>query len=143
MAVATKFQNFVAALCRGQHNFETDQLRLALTNTLPDVATAYLLEHIVEIAPGTGYTLGGLPVTTISAGQVGGSWKLVLQDLTVTASGGSLGPFRYGVLLNAIPSSPNDDPLIQMWDVGSNITLTIGQTYTFDFDELAGALIIG
>jgi hypothetical protein len=53
-------------------------------------------------------------------------------DITFTASGGSIGPFRYAILYNDTPTSPAD-PLIQYWDYGSNVTLADGESFTVDF----------
>jgi len=53
-------------------------------------------------------------------------------DVVITASGGTVGPFRYVVLMNTTPSSPLD-PLIAYWDYGSAVTLNDGETFTIDF----------
>lgn len=53
-------------------------------------------------------------------------------DVTITASGGSVGPFRYVVLYNDTPSSPLD-PLIGWWDYGAAITLSDGESFETDF----------
>jgi hypothetical protein len=54
-----------------------------------------------------------------------------------TASGGSIGPFRYAVLYDDTPTSPAD-PLVSWWDYGSSITLASGETFTVDFDATNG-----
>jgi hypothetical protein len=82
---------------------------------------------------------GGLAVTVASSGQSGGTYKLVLDDVTVTASGGSIGPFRYFVLVDDTPTSPAD-PLIGWWDYGSSVTLADGESITVDFDAGTGVL---
>lgn len=52
--------------------------------------------------------------------------------MTITASGGTVGPFRYVVLYNDTPASPAD-PLIAWWDYGSALTLNDTETFTIDF----------
>ena len=47
-----------------------------------------------------------------------------------TASGGSVGPFRYVVIYNDTPAG---DPLVAYYDYSSSITLLDGETLTVDF----------
>ena len=65
----------------------------------------------------------------------------MLGDVTFTASGGSIGPFRYVVLYNDTPTSPAD-PLIGYYDYGTNITITSGNSFTVDFDATNGVLTL-
>jgi hypothetical protein len=53
-------------------------------------------------------------------------------DVVFTASGGSIGPFRYVIIYNDTPTSPAD-PLVCYYDYGSSITLLDGETFTVDF----------
>ena len=61
--------------------------------------------------------------------------------MTITASGGSIGPFRYFALVDTTPSTPNK-PLVGWWDYGSSITLADGESVTVDFSATNGALQI-
>ena len=65
----------------------------------------------------------------------------MLDDLTITASGGAVGGFRYFVLIDDTPSSPAK-PLIGWWDYGSSVTLADGDSITVDFDPTDGVLQI-
>lgn len=111
-----------------------------LVNSAP-VAGNSVKANLTEISAGNGYTAGGNAVTISSSAQTSGTYKLVLADSSFTASGGSIGPFRYVVLYDDTPTSPLD-PLIGYWDYGSSITLAAGETFTVDFDATTGVLTI-
>lgn len=138
MATFTKFNSFVEALAEKTHNLGSDTLKVALTNTAPN-ATDTQLSNITQISGTNGYTTGGTQATISSSAQSSGTYKLVLADVVFTASGGSIGPFRYAVLYN---DTATNDELIGYWDYGTNITLTNGNTFTVDFDSGTGVLTI-
>lgn len=138
MAAYNKFNAFVADLTLKVHNFSTDTLKVMLSNVAP-VATNAVKADITEIAAGNGYSAGGSAATLTSNGQTGGVEKLVLVGPTFTASGGSIGPFRYAVLYNSTPVAGN---LIGWWDFGSGITLASGNQFQVAFDATNGVLQI-
>lgn len=111
-----------------------------LTNTAP-VATNSVFANLTEISAGNGYTAGGTATTISSSVQTTGTYKLIITDVVFTASGGSIGPFRYVVLYNDTPTSPAD-PLIGWYDYGSSISLNAGETFTVDFDASGGVLTL-
>lgn len=131
MAVATKFQAFSEHLAEGVHNLDTGTVRNMLTNGAPNHATHTVRADLTEIANGNGYTTGGAD-TQNATSRTGGVTTVTAVDIVVTASGGSIGPFRYVVAYNDTPTSPAD-PLIESWDYGSSITLLDGETFTQDF----------
>lgn len=139
MATFNKFNSFVEDLAEKVHNLGADTLKVALTNTAPTAANT-ILGNITQITAGNGYTTGGNAASITSSSQTGGTYKLVLGDVTFTATG-SMGPFRYAVLYNDTPTSPVD-PLIGWYDYGSSITLAANETFTVDFDPTTGALTI-
>lgn len=145
MATYNKINIFPEDLAEKIHNLASDTLKLMLTNTAP-VAGNTIKSNITEISAGNGYTAGGATVTVSSSGQTSGTYKLVCADVVFTASGGSIGPFRYAVLYNDTPTAnsqgANADPLIAWWDYGSSITLASGETFTWDADPTNGILTI-
>src|SRR5882724_5313472 len=138
MSAFQKFQQFVEDVGKKVHNLDTDTLRILLTNVAP-VATNAVKADLTEIGAGNGYAAGGAQVQNQDYEQVAGIAKLVGDDLVITASGGTIGPFRYAVLYNDTPTSPAD-PLIGFWGYGSSITLADGETFTVDFDGTNGVL---
>lgn len=137
MATFTKFQPFVEALAEKKHNLGSDTLTVALcasanapTNTMSQ------LSELTQIS----YTnLSSRVITTTSSAQTSGTYKLTLTDLVLTASGGSVAPFRYVVVYN--DTATNDD-LIAYYDYGSDLTLQSGDTFTIDFDNSNGFLTL-
>lgn len=139
MATFNKFNAFVEHVAEKVHNLGADQLVVALCNAAnAPVATNSVLADLTTIA----YTnLSSRNVTTSSSSQSSGTYKLVCADLTLTASGGAVAPFRYVVLLNDTPTSPAD-PLIGYWDYGSDLTLADTETLLIDFSAANGVLQI-
>lgn len=133
MATYTKFNSFVEAICEKVHNLGSDQLVVALTNSAP-VATNTVLANITQIS----YTnCSSRSLTTSSSSQSSGSYTLVLNDLTLTASG-AVGPFRYVVIYN---DTATNDELVAWYDYGSSITLASGDTFTIDFGSQLFTLV--
>lgn len=135
MVTFTKFQPFVEALAEKLHNLGSDQLLVALTNTAPSAANGVLAD-ITEIS----YTnLSSRVLTVTGSEQTGGTYKLTIADLTLTATGGSVGPFRYVVLYNNTAAAKN---LIGSYDRGASITLEDGDALVLNFDDAGGVLTI-
>src|SRR5262245_11522481 len=141
MAAFNKFQSFVEAVAEKVHNLGSDVLKVALSNSTP-LATNTQLSNITQISGVNGYTTGGTQASQSSSAQTSGTYKLVLNDVVFTASGGSIGPFQYVVLYNDTPAATPTDPLVSWWDYGSSVTLNTGETFTVDFDSSLGVLTI-
>jgi hypothetical protein len=140
MATFNKFQAFVENLAE-VIDADGDTFKVMLTNTAP-VATNSVKADLTEITAENGYTAGGNTASVSASAQSSGTYKLTLADpATWTASGGTIGPFRYAVLYDDTPSSPAD-PLVGWWDYGSSITLQAGETFTVDLDASAGVFTV-
>lgn len=135
MATYNKFNQFVKDLIDGVHDWDAHTFKVLLTNTAP-VATNTIKSDLTEITAGSGYTAGGT-ATTITTSVASGVGKVTGTDVTFTAAGGSIGPFRYAVLYNDTPTSPAD-PLVAWWDYGSSITLADTEQLVVDFDATNG-----
>jgi hypothetical protein len=140
MATYTKFNQFTEDLCKKVHNLDTDTLKIMLTNTLP-VATNAVKANLTEIGAGNGYAAGGATAVFSSGAQTSGTFKLILADVTFTGAGGSIGPFQYAVLYNDTPTSPAK-PLIAWWDYGTSITVTNGNSFSVDLDQVGGVFTL-
>ena len=128
MATYVKFYDFVEALALGEHNCNTDTFKIYLTNATPDVANDADKADLAEITNENGYTA---PVDIENAAtESAGTLTVTAVDKTITASGGTVGPFRYVVCFN--DDHPSDG-LICYWDYGSAITLAAGESFTVDF----------
>ena len=134
MASFTKVNDFVVNLANAM-DMNADVFKIALSNTDPTSGTDVtsdtngVLANITEIA----YTnLSTRTLTGISSTQTGGTYKLAADDLTLTASGGSVAPFRYVIVYNDTPTDPID-PVVGFYDYGTSITLNDADSFKVDF----------
>jgi hypothetical protein len=136
VATFQKINAFVENLAEKAHNLGSDQLKVALTNTAI-VATNSVYGDLTSPLATTNLS-GGTPfnITTTSSAQSSGTYKLVLADLVLTATG-SVGPFRYVGIYN---DTSTGDMLIGWYDYGSSITLAADETLTINFDDTNGVL---
>lgn len=139
MAAYNKFNDFSEQLANGAQNFASDTYKVALSNVAP-VATNSALADITQISSGNGYTSGG-STTTITLSETTGTTTVSGTQVVFTASGGSIGPFRYVVLYNDTTSTPVNKPLVAWWDYGSSITLADGETFTVKFSNTSPGAI--
>jgi len=133
MASFNKYNQFVEDFANKVHDLfgTNDTLKVLLSNTAPNPSTHQVKADATEISAGNGYSAGGVD-TQNDGTRSSGTLSVTGVDLTITASGGSIGPFRYVILYNDTPTSPAD-PLIGWWDYGSPITLADGESFTVDF----------
>lgn len=135
------FHDFAEQLGRGVHNFSSHTFKAALTNTAPTASTGDELADITQISATGGYSAGGYTLDGVTWAQSSNVAKLTITDEVITASGGSVGPFRYVVVYNDSATSPAD-ALIGYLDYGSALTLADTESLTLDFDATNGLLTI-
>lgn len=144
MASFTKINDFVLDIAEGEHELDSDQLVVALSVTAPGSEGSDptadgngLLGNVTEVA----YTnLSSRNITTSASAVSSGTYKLTLTDLVLTASG-TVADFRYIYIYNS-QANAKTNPLIALYDYGSNLTLTDTDTLTLDFDASNGFLTI-
>lgn len=147
MAAFNKQNQFVQDLGQKVHNLNSDALMALLTNTLPSAAdtvvdttttpcTIKATSNAVELAAGSGYVKGGVQLAANAFTQTAGVAKLVANAATVTAAGGTVGPFRYVQLYNNTGGAATTRPVLGWWDYGSSITLADGEAFKIAADTI-------
>ena len=130
MATYNKFQCFVEDLAEKKHNLASDTLKVAFSNAsnAPSASADAVLADIITI---DATNLGDVTLTVSSSGQSAGTYKLVVADKTLTASG-AVPAFRYVVIYN---DSATNKEVICFFDYGSEVTLASGDTFKLDFGD--------
>ena len=136
MASFNKFNAFVADVASKVHNLGADTLKIMLSDVTP-LATNSIKSNLTEIAAGNGYAAGGSAVTITSSAQSSGTYKLVGNNVTFTAAGGTIAQFRYAVIYNSTPANGN---LIGWWDYGTEVNVTNGNSFQVQLDQTNGIL---
>ena len=135
MAVAfTKINSFVENLAEKKIDLSGAALTVALTNTAHEAAW----DELADLTQISYDNLSSRVCTVTSSAQTSGTYKLVLEDLTLTASG-EVGPFRYVYLYD---DDSTGDKLIGYYDYGSAVTLQASESFTLNFDGTNGVLTI-
>ena len=139
MSSYNKFNSFVEALAEKVHNLGSDQFKIALcaAANAPVAANTQLSDLTVITANFTG--VNPLNIVTTSSAQTAGTYKLVVEDLTVTADTGGNPAFRYIVIYN---DTATNKELVGFFDYGSEVTLAATDQFIFNFDQSAGVLTL-
>jgi hypothetical protein len=140
MVAFNKFEVSVGNMWTGVHDFTSggNQIEVYLSNATPSASADSIKTDLAEIATGNGYT--GPQDTANNMTETTGTATITGTDVTITASGGSVGPFQYVVYFDTTPTSPLD-PLIGWWDNGSAVTLNDGESFTVDFGASVHTLV--
>jgi len=135
MAAFNKFQQFVQDLAEKRHDLSADQLEVYITNSTPDAAADGYKADLAELGGGNGYTAGGIDTQNTGA-EAAGTYTLTGTKVVITASGGTIGVFRYVVLFNETQAAPTADGLVGWWDYGvGGLTLNDGETFSIKFNN--------
>jgi len=132
MATYTKFQCFVEDLAEKKHNLASDTLKVAFSNATnaPSASADLKLADITTIVA---TNLGDVTLTVSSSSQTAGTYKLVVADKLLTATG-DVPAFRYAIIYN---DTATNKELICFFDYGTEVTLHANDTFKLDFvDEL-------
>ena len=106
MAAMSFFEQFFGDLGTGVHDLNGDTLKVYLSNAAPSASADSDKTDLAEISGGNGYTSGGADITNAYS-QSSGTGSLTATDVSWTATGGTVGAFRYAVLYN--DTAANDD----------------------------------
>lgn len=136
MATYNKINDYTEQLNKAKHDWSAHTFKALLTNTAP-VATNTVKADLTEITAANGYSAGGMTLDSVTVSETSGTTKTTIADEVLTASGGSIGPFRYVAIYNDTATSPAD-ALVMWYDYGSAITLADAESFTIDFDATNG-----
>ena len=146
MATYTKFNQTIEDIFKKKIDFSADSFFLLLTNTSPNAAdtvcdtstatcTIKATSNAAEIAAGNGYTKKGGALTITTSSQSAGTFTWAGNQIVFTASGGSIGPFRYCVMFDDTSGAAATRSVIAWWDYGAALTLNSGDTFTVKFNN--------
>jgi hypothetical protein len=140
MPTLNVFNDFSEQLSRGVHNFGSHVFKVALTNTAPVATqTGFNLTDHPAPAAANGYTALGHTIT-VSIAEAAGVTTIQGTQVTITATAGGIGPFRYAVLYNDSATSPAD-AVLGWSDYGSSITLNSGEPIVIKFNNASPGTI--
>lgn len=127
-SIYNKFNCLVKDLAEKKHNLASDTLKVAFSNAsnAPSASADVKLADITTIVA---TNLGDVTLTVSSSSQTGGTYKLVVADKTLTASG-AVPAFRYAIIYN---DTAANDELICFFDYESEVTLNTNDTIILDF----------
>lgn len=133
MATLNFFNALYEDLPEKVHNFESDQVTIALCDVAPIASDSVLADLSAKVIVYT--NLSTRDVTTTDSSQTGGTYTLTLANTTLTASGGPVEAFRYVVIYNSTAAAGN---LIGWYDYASSLVLADGESLAITFDQVNG-----
>lgn len=130
-----KFYSFRADVHNGIHTLSSDTLKAMLTSDIPDITADDEKADLTDLSTANGYTAGGVTLSSVTSTQTSGTYVFKCADITWTASGGGIGPFRSVVIYN---DTSTGDKLIACLTYDIGITIPDGETFTVDVNETTG-----
>jgi hypothetical protein len=132
MPAISKVESLTAAMANGVHDLANNVITCAFCNASnAPVATDTQLSDLTTIDHAN---MSSRVITTTSSTQISGVYRLILADLTITASG-AVPTFRYIALYD---ETAVNDELLGWYDYGSDVTMANLQTFKCDFDGTNG-----
>ena len=128
ISIYNKFNCLVEDLAEKKHNLASDTLKVAFSNAsnAPSASADVKLADITTIDTSN---FDSTTITVLSSSQTGSTYKLVVADKTLTATG-DVPAFRYAIIYN---DTAANDELICYFDYGSEVTLHANDTIILDF----------
>lgn len=123
-------------------NFSTDTIKVALVTSTytPNQDTHDFFNDITnELTTANGYTAGGATLASKTVNTVTATNTIYFDaaDVSWTASGGNIGPFRYSIVYKST-GTPSTSPLIGYIDWVTDQTITTGNVGTIQWDATDG-----
>lgn len=121
----------------GNIDFDTDVHKIILLNDTHTFAQANDdLADITanQLATGNGYTQDDEALVSPTISQAAGVTSWDANDVTWTASGGSIGPARFAVIYNDTVTTPDADALLVDINFGVNETAGNGTDFKVNFN---------
>ena len=127
-SIYNKFNCLVEDLAEKKHNLASDTLKVAFSNAsnAPSASADVKLADITTIDTAN---FDSTTITVSSSSQTSGTYKLVVVDKTLTATG-DVPPFRYAIIYNDTAANKE---LICYFDYGAEVTLHANDTIKLDF----------
>jgi hypothetical protein len=130
----TKIYSFVENLGKNVGIDLSGTLTVALTNT----AHTTTWDELADLTQISYTNLSSRDILPTSWSQTSGTAKLVLPDLTITASG-AVPAWRYVYLYD---DKSTNDKLILYYDYGSSVVYGSGDSFVLDFSQTSGVITI-
>ena len=137
-SLLTFFNSFKQKIADGTIDLDSHSFKLMLTTSsyVPSAASHAVKADITnELAAANGYSAGGVALTSVVYTQTNGTAKFDADDVTWTASGGSL-IARYAVLYDDTATNKDLICYILLDTTPADVTITTGNKLTAEWDVL-------